>query len=55
MEAGWAESIRGGEAVHVTIEPLYGSDSLRPGSSAVRDRLGDARLVTRFFHNKPGG
>ncbi len=55
MENSWAEALKDGKPVAVTIEPVYAGKSIRPESFNVTYRIGNERPVEHIFKNSPGG
>lgn len=44
MEKEWAERLRAGDSVHVRIEPIYNSGTLRPDSFDVIETINGVPL-----------
>jgi filamentous hemagglutinin len=55
MENSWAEALKEGKPVKVSIEPVYSGKSIRPESFNVTYRIGNERPVEHIFKNSPGG
>jgi len=54
MENGWAEAIRQGKSVRVTIELVFDGDGIRPTAFKVTQVI-DGKNKHLTFHNTPGG
>ncbi|MET7142455.1 DNA/RNA non-specific endonuclease [Xanthomonas sp. PPL139] len=55
MENEWANALREGKDVKVTIEPVYSGSSSRPDRIVVRYSIDGSRPVHVDFRNSPGG
>lgn len=52
MENSWADGLSNGQDVKVMVEPVYGDDSIRPGSFEVISQV-DGELTYTSFLNQP--
>ncbi|MDO3564662.1 DNA/RNA non-specific endonuclease, partial [Ralstonia pseudosolanacearum] len=55
MENSWANALKDGQQVKVTIEPIYSGNSVRPGSFNVTYTIDGGRPIRINFKNSPGG
>ncbi|BCL99560.1 hypothetical protein MAFF211491_40120 (plasmid) [Ralstonia solanacearum] len=55
MENTWANALKDGQQVKVTIEPTYSGVSVRPDGFNISYTIGGGRPVEQFFKNSPGG
>ena len=55
LENKWADALKGGKSVKVTVEPVYSGKSVRPESFSIGYSIDGDRLVRKTFLNTPGG
>ncbi|WED25511.1 DNA/RNA non-specific endonuclease [Vibrio sp. DW001] len=55
LENSWAEKLREGKSVDVTVEPVYSSSSVRPDSFNITYTVDGGRPIEQVFLNTQGG
>ena len=55
LENEWADTLKEGKSVKVTVEPVYSGNSVRADSFSIGYSVDDGRIILKTFLNTPGG